>query len=164
MGALRDLVAGLGYSDVRTLLQSGNVVFRGKAASGMRLEAKLASLTKKLIGVETDFFVRSLDEWQTIVARNPFPQEALRDPGHLVMMCLRDEPSPAKVKALQASIAGREKVKAVGKQAYLVYPDGIGESRLTIALIEKKLETRGTGRNWNTVLKLQAMASEVLVG
>jgi len=76
------------------------------------------------------------------------------DPARLIMMCLRDAPTADQVKALQAAIKGREVVKAIGRQAYIVYPDGQGRSRLTIQLIEKALGTRGTARNWNTVLKL----------
>jgi uncharacterized protein (DUF1697 family) len=59
---------------------------------------------------------------------------------------------------LRGAIAGREIVHTEGPHAYIVYPDGIGRSRLTNTLIEKKLGTRGTGRNWNTVLKLGALA------
>ena len=69
-------------------------------------------------------------------------------------MCLKDAPSAAAVKALTAAIKGRETFRAAGRNAYVVYPDGIGRSKLTNALIEKTLETRGTARNWNTVLKL----------
>ena len=108
----------------------------------------------KRLGVETDCFVRTQEEWRRIVTRNPFPAEAKVDPGHLVVMCLKAEPEPERVRALQAAITGREVVRVVGKQAYLVHPDGIGSSRLTIALIERKFATRGTGRNWNTVLRL----------
>ena len=67
------------------------------------------------------------------------------------------EGSAADVKALRAAIAGRERVEAVGAQAYLAYPDGIGRSRLTTASIERTLGTRGTARNWNTVVKLAVM-------
>ena len=74
------------------------------------------------------------------------------------MMCLRDAPTAAQVKLLQAAIKGRETVRATGKQAYFAYPDGIGTSKLTITMIEKALGTRGTARNWNTVLKLGALA------
>ena len=70
------------------------------------------------------------------------------------MMCLRDEPSAAQIRELRAAIKGREVVKAKGKQAYFVYPDGVGTSKLTIKVIEKALGTRGTARNWNTVLKI----------
>jgi uncharacterized protein (DUF1697 family) len=59
------------------------------------------------------------------------------------------------VEALHAAIAGPEILRAEGAQLYVVYPDGVGRSRLTHSLIEKKLGTRGTGRNWNTILKLR---------
>jgi uncharacterized protein (DUF1697 family) len=62
------------------------------------------------------------------------------------------------VAALQAAVVGRETVRAAGRQAYIYYPDGIGDSKLTLNVIEKKLGSRGTGRNWNTVLKLGALA------
>ena len=65
------------------------------------------------------------------------------------------------MKALQQAIKGREVVRAKGRFAYIVYPDGIGRSKLTSALIEKMLGTRGTGRNWNTVLKLAALAAQM---
>jgi uncharacterized protein (DUF1697 family) len=73
---------------------------------------------------------------------------------------LKEAPDSAAVTALQKAIVGREVVRAIGRHAYVVYPDGIGRSKLTSAIVEKKLGTRGTGRNWNTVLKLQALANE----
>jgi uncharacterized protein (DUF1697 family) len=76
-------------------------------------------------------------------------------------MPLKAKADPARVEALRSAIRGREIVRAVGKQLYIVYPDGIGRSRLTVALIENKLGTRGTGRNWNTALKLAAAAAEL---
>jgi uncharacterized protein (DUF1697 family) len=65
-----------------------------------------------------------------------------------------EAPGGAAVKALQAAVVGREVVRATGRQVYIVYPDGQGRSRLTNAAIEKRLGTRGTARNWNTVLRL----------
>ncbi len=62
------------------------------------------------------------------------------------------------MKGLQAAIQGPEVVRVAGRQTYIVYRNGIGRSRLTNALIEKKLDTRVTGRNWNTVLKLGPLA------
>jgi len=157
MADLRDLASHLGLADARTLLQSGNLVFSDARKSG-DLERLLEAEAEKRLGLRTDFFVRTAAEWKALIAHNPFPEEAKRDPGHLVVMCLKDAPDAKDVEALQAAIKDREIVRAVGRQAYLVYPDGIGRSRLTIALIEKKLGTRGTGRNWNTVLKLAALA------
>jgi uncharacterized protein (DUF1697 family) len=155
MADLRALVEELGFTGVRTLLQSGNVVFSGKA--GPATEEKLEKATQKRLGVSTDFHVRTAAEWDDVIAKNPFPEEAKRDPGHLVVMCLKTAPPSGALEALREAIKGNERVAVEGRQAYLVYPDGIGRSKLTVQLVEKKLGARGTGRNWNTVEKLAAM-------
>jgi uncharacterized protein (DUF1697 family) len=160
MAALRDMLATMGFADCQSLLQSGNVVFKSRARASTQIERQLEAELRRTLDVDTDFMVRTADEWSDLVASNPFPKEAARDPGRLIVMILKDAPAPASVKALQASIKGREVVRAVGRQAYIVFPDGQGRSRLTTPIIEKHLGTRGTGRNWNTVLKLQALTAD----
>lgn len=159
MADLRAMLEKLGLEEPKTLVLSGNVVFRSTSSSADKIEKILEAASTKHLGVTTDYFVRSSKEWQGIIDANPFPAEAKSDPGHLLMMCLRDAPSPAAVAALQSAIKGRERVRAKGKSAYFVYPDGIGRSKLTIQVIEKALGTRGTARNWNTVMKLGELAS-----
>jgi uncharacterized protein (DUF1697 family) len=161
MSGLRELLEGLGFAGARSLLQSGNLVFQSGRRQGTNLERLLEVETEKRFKAAADYLVRSADEWDTIVADNPFPKEAERDPGHLLVMCLKKAPEASDVKALEAAIKGPEIVRAEGKQLYLVYPAGIGTSKLTNTLIEKKLGTRGTGRNWNTVLKLGALARDL---
>jgi uncharacterized protein (DUF1697 family) len=158
MSDLRALMTDLGLQDGQTLLQSGNLIFRGGARAGAALERQLEGETKKRFGLTTDFFVRDAAEWKEVVAANPFPQEARDDPSHLVTIFLKEPVKAAAVAALQSAIVGREVVRGEGRQVYVTYPDGIGNSKLTNTVIEKKLGTRGTGRNWNTVLKLQALA------
>ena len=94
------------------------------------------------------------------IARNPFPKEAESDPGHLLVVFLKEAPDAKSVKALQSAIKGPETVRSEGKQLYVVYPAGVGTSKLTNALIERTLGTRGTGRNWNTILKLATLVRE----
>lgn len=158
MSDLRAMLEKIGLEDPKTLILSGNVVFKSSTSSAAKVELMLEAASTKHLGVTTDYFVRSAKEWQGIIAANPFPKEAKSDPARLVMMCLRDAPSADQVKALQGAIKGREIVRASGRQAYFVYPDGQGRSRLTIQMIEKALGTRGTARNWNTVLKLGELA------
>jgi uncharacterized protein (DUF1697 family) len=160
MSDLRDFLIGLGFTDPRTLLQSGNAVFGGGARSTAQLERLLEAESERTLGFGVDFFVRTLKEWNDVIARNPFPKEAERDPGHLLVMFLKAAPEAGNVKALQKAIVGSETLRADGRQLYIVYPDGVGRSRLNSSLIERHLGTRGTGRNWNTVLKLGAMAGE----
>jgi len=157
MADLRKLADSLGLKSPQTLLQSGNLVFDGGRKSPSALEKLLEGETDKRLGVAVDYMVRSADEWRAIIAANPFPKEAKSDPAHLVVMCMKSAPKPADVKALQAAIKGPEVVKGIGRELYAWYPAGIGTSKLTNAIIEKNLGTRGTARNWNTVLKLAAM-------
>lgn len=155
MIAMSDLVAlldRLGLTDARSLLQSGNLVFRASGRTSAQLEKMLDAEVQKRLGVETKFFVRTADELKDIIAKNPFKREAKDDPGHLLVMFLHGEAKD--VKTLQDAIKGRETFRAIGRQLYIVYPDGVGTSKFTNALIEKKLGVRGTARNWNTVLKL----------
>jgi uncharacterized protein (DUF1697 family) len=157
MSDLREILTGLGFEQVQSLLQSGNLVFRADGRTSTQLERALEAAVKRRLGLETDFFVRTASDWKAIIAGNPFPEEARRDPNHLLVMLLKTAPGREKLAALQKAITGREIVGLDGRQAYLVYPDGIGRSRLTTAAIEKQLGTRATGRNWNTVLKLGAL-------
>ena len=158
MVELRAFLTELGFDDARSLLQTGNLVFKSKARAGAALEEFLEAEAGMRLGLRTDFLVRSAEEWASVIADNPFGDEARCDPGHHLVMALKDAPDAKAVAALRAAIGGPETVQARGKQLYIVYPDGIGRSRLTTALIEGKLGTRGTGRNWNTVLKLAALA------
>jgi uncharacterized protein (DUF1697 family) len=157
MADLRALLSRLGFGVPRSLLQSGNLVFQTAGRPGAELERLLESELEERLGLATDFFVRTASEWKALITRNPFREAARRDPGHLVVQVLKEAPSHAGVAALQASITGRELIRVRDRQLYAVYPDGVGRSRLTNALIEKKLGTRATGRNWNTVLKLAAL-------
>ena len=158
MAELRALFAELGLANAQTLLQTGNVVFHGDGRGAAALEAAIARAVAGRFGLRTDVFVRSAAQWARILAANPFTAEAAQDPGRLVLMTLAKTPDGPAVDALRASIAGPERVHAQGAQLYISYPDGIGRSKLTGAIIESRLGTRGTGRNWNTVLKLATLA------
>jgi len=159
MADLRRLAERLGCKDVRTLLQTGNLVFRDAARDTAGLEQRFERAAAGQLGLKDPaFFVRTAEEWTALVRQNPFPDEAERDPGHLLAVLLKDAPRPAAVTALRAAIPGREQVAARGRTAYFYYPDGVGRSKLTPALIEKHLPGRGTARNWNTVLKLLELA------
>jgi uncharacterized protein (DUF1697 family) len=157
MTNLRNFLADLGFEHVRSLLQSGNLVFGSRSRFGAELERYLEMEASKRLALEVDFFVRTAEEWKTIVRQNPFRKEAERDPGHLVVLFLKNAPAQKDVAVLQSEIVGPELVKAKGRQAYIFYPDGQGRSKLTGPMIEKRIG-RGTGRNWNTVMKLDVIA------
>lgn len=158
MSELRTLLDELGLSSPRTLLQSGNVVFGSSRRTPPQIERLLETEVHRRFEMSIDVFVRTADEWKSVIARNPFRAEAERDPARLIVMFLRDAPAAKHLAALQAAIVGPETAEAVGRHLYLIYPEGMGRSRLTNVVVEKALMTRGSARNWNTVLKLAAAA------
>ena len=160
MDALRALLLQMGFQDVRTLLQSGNVVFRGPSGPDDTLERKVEARIARDLHVTTDVFLRRPEEWATVVAQNPFPQEAKTMPGYLVVLALKGSPPKERWDDLRATIPGPERVHGIGRHAYVVYPNGQGRSRFTAVWIEKRLGTRVTARNWNTVTKLADIAAE----
>lgn len=159
MADLRKVAEGLGYGDVKTLLQSGNLVFdvKGKADA---LEKALEAALKKQVGLEADFMIRTAKELDAVIAANPFPGVAKSDPSHLVVMFLKGRVTAKAVDEVRAAVKGREVVQHNGCELYITYPDGIGTSKLNGAIIEKKLGVRGTARNWNTVMKLAGLLSD----
>lgn len=156
---LLGLAAELGLADARNLLQSGNLLFRSDRADG-ELEAEIEVAFAARFGFATDVMVRGAPEWRATVAANPFGEMAARDPSHLLVMALKAAPAQADVAALTAWIPGRETLATAGRALFIAYPDGIIASKLTGALIERRLGVRGTGRNWNTTTKLAALLGE----
>src|SRR3954468_12760602 len=86
MTDLRAMLEKVGCEDPKTLIVSGNVVFRNASASCDKVEKMLEAASTRHLGVTTDYFVRTAKEWNAIIAANPFPKEATTDPGHLIMM------------------------------------------------------------------------------
>ncbi len=156
---MRDLVAmatRLGFEAPRTLLQSGNLVFSTSTSDPDVLERRLETAAKAELDLDTRVLVRSAAAWADLVVSNPYSDFARSDPSHLVVMPLRAIPTAKATVALRAAILGRETVATNGTTLYLTYPEGIGRSKLTSAVIERCLGTVGTARNWNTVLRIAA--------
>jgi uncharacterized protein (DUF1697 family) len=122
------------------------------------LERLLEAETARRLGFEVDWLVRTAPDWRAMVARNPFPREAERDPARLIVLFLKGRPAAARVASLRASITGREVLRAGSRHLYVYYPDGVGRSKLDFARIERALGLRATGRNWNTVRRLATLA------
>jgi uncharacterized protein (DUF1697 family) len=156
MAGLRAVATSIGFKHVRSLLQSGSLIFDADSKTPTASEKLLEIACARTFGLTTEIYVRVPAELEQIIARNPFAKEATDDPGHLVVLFMRTAPAAKSIIALRASIAGRERVRGNGRYAYITFPDGIGRSRLTGAKIERYLGRSGTGRNWNTALKLAA--------
>jgi uncharacterized protein (DUF1697 family) len=160
MADLRALCEKLGYEDVRTYVQSGNVVLTSKG-SPRTVERELERAIAAELGVETDVVVRTRDELDDVVAHNPFPQAAAEDPKRLQVSFLSGKADAAFVRELARQDFGSEEFTVTGREIYAWHPDGMQRSKLARALGDKRLGVTATARNWNTVTKLLAMADEV---
>ncbi len=158
MADLRAAVEKAGFGEVRTLLQSGNLVFEAGALTPAAAEKKLEALCAKAFGLTIDIYVRTPKEFEAIIAANPFAKEAKANPGFVHVLFLREAPPAAAYAALQAAIKDGETVRSGGRHAFLFYPEGMGRSKLTPSVLARHLGMPGTARNWNTVQKLAALA------
>jgi uncharacterized protein (DUF1697 family) len=159
MAELRAAMEAAGFERAQTLVQTGNLVFDAPAGADAAIEARIEAQIAARFGVTTEVIVRTAQAWDALVAANPLAEAARSDPSHLVAMPLKDPVDTAALERLRGVIRGRETVALVGRDLYAWYVDGIGQSKLTLKVIEKALGVRTTGRNWNTVLKLQALAN-----
>ena len=161
MTTFRAALEAAGCARVESVGASGNAVAEPPDRSApASLEASVEREVARLAGVRTEAFVRPEEDWRAVVAGNPFLEEAERDPAHLVVAVLKGAPSVQGWARLREAIVGRERVAPGDRHGYLVYPDGIGRSKLTIAVIERTLGARGTVRNWNTVRRLAELAAD----
>jgi uncharacterized protein (DUF1697 family) len=151
MARLRALLEELGYRDVRTYVNSGNVVFSGPRRSEKHLEAAIA----KAFGFEVPVVLRTRDELAEIVQANPLRDVATDPAKHLVVFCGAEAATD-----LEPAGFAPETFHVRGREVYLWAPGGIGTSPLAKELATKSLGEKSTARNWRTIEKLLALADE----
>jgi uncharacterized protein (DUF1697 family) len=159
MADLKQAVAGLGFEDVRTYLQSGNMVFKAAKTSNAEIAERIASAVKTHKAIDVKIMVRSAREWDRVIMGNPYPQ-AEEKPKTVHAFILDDQPGKDRVAILRTKDAGSEEWVIVGDALYLHTPDGFGKSVLG-NLIERTLKVPVTARNWNTVRALKELATSL---
>ncbi|MEU3463244.1 DUF1697 domain-containing protein [Streptomyces sp. NPDC006733] len=163
MQTLRELLTGLGCTDVRTHLQSGNAVFAHPRADPAELAASLEAAITEELGLTIRCLVRDGADLRRVVDRNPFDMEGI-DPSRFLVTFLSAPPAQDRLPAVDPSAYAPEEFRLADPKApteiYTHLPDGIQKARLALLFTDKKLGVTATARNWNTVLKLTAMATE----
>ena len=157
MSELKSLHQALGFKDVVTYIQSGNVVFSSDATNPAQLTRQIGESFAQKFGFHSQVMVRTSDELQEIIASNPFQNQPEKEPNRVAVLFLTTRPESSALEDLKKTYSGPEEIYLTGQELFVYYPDGVGRSKLTLALLEKKLKTVSTGRNWNTILQLQKM-------
>ncbi len=160
MQELRAALESLGLVEVKTYVQSGNVVFKSSAGSAASLGGKIAEQIKTSFGFDVPVFVLSANELQSVAGANPFTADPSIDASKLHVTFL-DAPPPKGADSVLQTLAATEERFHVGKrEIYLYCPNGYGNTKLSNTAIEKKLGVGATTRNWKTVNALLAMAAQ----
>ncbi|HYG29482.1 MAG TPA: DUF1697 domain-containing protein [Allosphingosinicella sp.] len=156
MAELRALCGELGWTEVATYIQSGNVVF---SATGRDtdLEAALERAIAKRFGFDVPVMVRNGREWGGYAKANPFPEVAAKEPNRLMLLLSKRPPAAGAEEGISAKAAAGEQVRRAGDALWIHYPQGAGTSRLTPALIDRAVGSPTTARNYNSVLKIEEM-------
>lgn len=153
MTALRELVDGLGYGNVQTYVNSGNVVFTTTMFPNGDLARNIHDAIRRQLDMDVDVIVRTDEEMRQIVEGNPFPERA-EEPKTLHVAFLANTPAPEEVASLAEQERGDDDYRVIGDNIYLSYPNGVSGS-----VFQPKLGVPQTSRNWTTVMKLAEIAS-----
>jgi len=159
MEALRELYAALGFENVATYVQSGNVAFDSTLRDPKEIARAIEEELDRTTGYSVSVILRTPAELDRVISQNPFPNESAEDPAKTFVAFLAETPStdPAR---LELPAGSRERFVAVEREIYLHCPDGARHSKLTNNFFEKALGVRVTTRNWRTVLALHDLVEK----
>ncbi|HYV60723.1 MAG TPA: DUF1697 domain-containing protein [Acidimicrobiia bacterium] len=158
MAELRTVLTNAGFRDVRTHLQSGNVVLHSSKRSPTAAAKRIEDLVGSEFGVNADVMVRSADQLAKIVRANPLARGRTgSDTLHVAF--LKSRPAAAATRALAGRSFGDDEFVIRGSEIYLRYPNGVAGSKMNTALFEGALGTPGTVRTWKVVTRLNELAA-----
>jgi uncharacterized protein (DUF1697 family) len=157
MKMLAAMFEAAGALDVKTYIQSGNVVYGASPNVAQRIAAVIEKAIAKELALAVPVVTRTAAELEVIASANPYLARG-EDENAVHVMFLADEPAARAVAALDPKRSAGDEFRVVGREIYLFLPNGAGRSKLSNAYFDSKLATVSTGRNWRTVLKLLELA------
>jgi len=158
MPVLRGLLESLGFQQVRTYIQSGNVVFKAGRGSSLQISKKIEERIAEEFGIRVPVVTRTSAEMGSVIDGNPFLKTEGIDLTKLHVTFLSKAPDPAALKRLEPLAVEPDQFRWCGREIYLYCPNGYGNTKLSNNAIEKMLSATATTRNWNTVNKLYEMS------
>jgi uncharacterized protein (DUF1697 family) len=159
MRDLRDLFTEAGCEDVRTYIQSGNVIFRAEPGVITSLPDTVTAQIAKRYGHRTPIVVRTAARMDDMIRQNPFIAQGA-DEDELHVLFLAGKPDAQRIAALDPDRSPPDAFVVRGEEIYLRLPNGMGRTKLTNDYIDRTLATTSTARNWRTVMKLRAMMDD----
>jgi uncharacterized protein (DUF1697 family) len=160
MEKLRSSCETLGLKQVKTFIQSGNLIFEAEKASPAALSKKIEGQILTDFGFSVDVISRTRDEMDKIVRSNPLLKEKNIDPSKFHVVFLSELPDAAALTKLESLTLPPDRARCLGREIYFYFPNGVSGSSLWKHPLDRVLSVSATMRNWNTVNKLYEMAVE----
>ncbi len=151
MDDLKGLYDSLGFKDVHTYIQSGNVIFTSSESNTLKLSAEIEKKIQRTFNFDVVVFIRTEQEWKKLIAKNPFAEG---EESRLYLTFLSDRPGNIPVEEIDKVKGKSEEFLISGREIYLYCPDGYGRTKLSNNFFERKLKVQATSRNWKTVKAL----------
>jgi len=157
MAELRALVTRIGWKQVQTYIQSGNIVFTASSEADV-LETQLEQEIERNFDLRISVVIRPAADWSNYVAGNPFPDAARNEPNLVLLALSKAPPKAEAASALQERASNGERITRVGDALWIHFARGVARSKLCPALLDRLAGSPVTARNWRTVLRLREMA------
>lgn len=159
MDALKTLFESLNFKNVKTYIQSGNIVFKCKTTKTPDLEKKIASQIKKEFDFDVPVMVKEIDELTAVLNQNPFIGKY--DITKLHVTFLSETPEKAAIDKVKEGKYAEDEFIVIEKSVYLFCPNGYGNTKLTNTFFENKFKVIATTRNWKTITELVNIAEQI---
>jgi uncharacterized protein (DUF1697 family) len=161
MEALRALYSSLKFENPQTYVQSGNVIFKTSERNQEAVAKRIQKAVEKQFGCCPEVILRTTEEFRAVVAKNPFAKHSGIEPGKLLVTFLAIDPGDKARETLRNQNFQPEELHVSGRELFIYFPNGAGKSKLPWRRIDKILQTRGTARNWNSVMKMLELAEQM---
>jgi uncharacterized protein (DUF1697 family) len=161
MDALKNMCINLGFNNVQTYIQSGNIVYKFRQTETNNLNKMISETILNTFGFEVPVVTKSAEQLQEIIKNNPFTKDTHFDPAFFHITFLSDSPDSSKIQLLDQAELKNDKFALIDKAIYLYCPNSYSSSKLSNCFIENKLKVTATTRNWKTVNELMNLAEKI---
>lgn len=157
MADLKVMFESMGFKDVKTYIQSGNVIFNYDSSDTIILANRVEEKISETFGFSAKTIIRTAEELRSIIDNNPFIKEPDIELDKLHVTLMIDVPAPNIISSLNIKKEENERYLIISKEIYLYCPNGYGNTKLNNSIFEKKLNIAATTRNWKTITKLHEL-------
>lgn len=161
MDDLKKMCAGIGFCNIQTYIQSGNIVFNSKQKENEKISILIKTAIEKTFGFEVPVITMSIDELMHVIGSNPFLKGQAKEESCLHVTFLSDEPLKEHYKSIRKGDYKKDEFELIGKAVYLYCSNSYSSSKLTNSFFENKLKVIATTRNWKTVNELLKIADKI---